>query len=48
MSSKEIAELTGKEHKNILRDIRNMVEDLGCSNLSNEQYQELIEPNILF
>ena len=41
MSSKEIAELTGKEHKNILRDIRNMVEDLGCSNLSNEQYQEL-------
>lgn len=29
MSSKEIAELTGKRHDNVLADIRNMLEDLG-------------------
>ena len=29
MSSREIAELTGKEHKNVLADIRKMSEDLG-------------------
>jgi Rha family phage regulatory protein len=28
MSSKEIAELTGKEHSNVMRDIRNLVEEL--------------------
>ena len=28
MTSKEIAEVTGKEHKNIMRDIRNMLEAL--------------------
>ena len=28
MTSVEIAELTGKEHKNVIRDIRNMVEEL--------------------
>lgn len=28
MTSVEIAELTGKEHKHVLRDIRNMVEEL--------------------
>lgn len=29
MSSREIAELTGKEHKNVLVDIRNMLTELG-------------------
>jgi Rha family phage regulatory protein len=28
MTSKEIAELTGKEHSNVMRDIRNLVEEL--------------------
>ena len=31
MTSVEIAELTGKEHKHVLRDIRNMVEELNGS-----------------
>jgi len=34
MSSLEIAELTGKEHRNVLRDIRIMVKELSCSDLS--------------
>ncbi len=29
MSSREIAEITGKEHKNVLADVRNMLEQLG-------------------
>lgn len=29
MSSREITELTGKEHKNVLADIRKMLEDIG-------------------
>lgn len=28
MSSKEIAELTGKMHKNVIRDVRNMLEEI--------------------
>ena len=44
MSSREIAELCEKEHKNIVRDIRRMLEDLGDdatgSNLSPLKVQE--------
>lgn len=37
MSSREIAELTGKEHKNVKRDIENMLSDLGEDALSFER-----------
>ena len=29
MSSREIAELTGKQHKNVMADIRNMLDEIG-------------------
>ena len=45
MSSVEIAELTGKEHSNVLRDIRDMLSKIGDSNLNPKQYQELTLPN---
>lgn len=32
MTSKEIADLTGKEHKIVMRDIRNLIEQLGENN----------------
>lgn len=37
MSSREIAELTGKEHKNVKRDIENMLADLSEDKLSFER-----------
>nr|WP_232106204.1 Rha family transcriptional regulator [Pseudomonas mendocina] len=37
MSSREIAELTGKEHKNVKRDIENMLDALGKDALSFER-----------
>lgn len=41
MSSLEIAELTDKLHKNVVRDIREMLCKLDGSILSHEKYQEL-------
>ena len=39
MSSMEIAGLTGKLHKNVIRDIQSMLFNIDGSNLSHEQYQ---------
>lgn len=39
MTSKEIAELTGKEHFNVMRDIRKMLADLGEGVLKFEDTQ---------
>lgn len=36
MSTREIAELTGKEHKNVLRDVRNLIERGAIDRLSFE------------
>lgn len=44
MSSKRIAEKTGKEHSNVLRDIRNMIGELSesqDSNLNPDEYEEV-------
>ena len=41
MTSREIAELTGKEHKNVLVDIRKMLEDLDLSSADfSAQYKD--------
>lgn len=48
MSSKRIAEKTGKEHSNVLRDIRNMISELlesQDSNLNPNEYQEVKAKN---
>lgn len=34
MTSREIAELTGKDHGNVMRDIRALVQELQASNLN--------------
>lgn len=36
MSSREISRLTGKQHKNVVRDIRNILDDLNLDRLSFE------------
>jgi phage antirepressor YoqD-like protein len=45
MSSKEIAQLTEKRHTDVLRDIRNMLSQLGNAELRSEQYQVVTLPN---
>ena len=43
MSSREIAELTGKQHKNVLVDIRKMMDDLGINSAEfTAQYKDSI------
>lgn len=39
ISSKEIAELTGKRHKNVLRDIRDMAERRAAASVSEGVYK---------
>ncbi|NHI48111.1 phage regulatory protein [Clostridium botulinum] len=38
LESTEVSEMTGKEHKNLMRDIRNYVDILEGSNLSSHDY----------
>lgn len=41
MSSREIAELCGKIHSHVLRDIRTMIDQIGNPSLDYKQYQTL-------
>jgi phage regulator Rha-like protein len=45
MSSKEIADLTGKDHSHVLRDIRSMIEQLQNPNLDSREYQVVLAAN---
>lgn len=43
MSTREIAELTGKEHNHVLRDVRNLIEQgaIGQSNFGQSSYRNI-------
>ena len=45
MSSRVIAEVTGKEHKSVLRDIRNMIEGLekDGTDVYHSEYQTVMD-----
>ena len=54
MSSREIAELTGKRHKHVMRDIRALIEqgaigqsNFGLSTYTNSQNKRLLTSSVL-
>ena len=52
MTSREIAELTGKQHAHIMRDIRSEIEKLNSVGINNEsifglvKYEDLLNLNL--